>query len=385
MAASQTLRLGIFKWPLDSDEFTRVQMDTSHANLEARAGGFYYGATNPTSAEQYERSLFYNTTNQQLYFFNGTDASGAWIPLNDFIDSSRNINIGNGTATTINKVTITAPASSAILTVKNLKEVVFNNSVTFSGTDSATVNVGTGGTVAYLANKLNAFATTTSSELLSVLSDPTGTGSAVFATSPTLVTPNLGIATAVSVNKLAITAPATSATISIANGSTFATAGSFTLTLTATAATNVTLPTTGTLSTVAGIETLTNKSLSDTTSFVINAADTSKRLRFDVSGVTTATTRVLTVPNVNGTIVTTGDTGTVSNTMISAVDYTKVTGLQTWSDGRYYTETEINNAYLYQWGNRPTGAGGALTNARQIYVQADAPTSAQDGDLWFDL
>ena len=383
MAASQTPRLGIFKWPLDSDEFTRVQMDTSHANLEARAGGFYYGASNPTPAAQYERSLFYNTTNQQIYFFNGTDASGVWVPLNDFIDASRNINVGNGIATTINKVAITAPASNAILTIKNLKEVVFNNSVTFSGTDSATVNVGTGGTVAYVANKLNVFSSTTSSELLSVISDATGTGSLVFATSPTLVTPNLGVATAVSVNKLAITAPATAATLSIANGSTLATAGAFSLTLTATAATNVTFPTTGTLATIAGTETFTNKSLSDTTSFVINATDSSKRLRFDVSGVGGGMTRVLTIPNVDGTIVTTGDTGTVSSTMISALDYTKVTNLQTWADGRYYTETEINAAHVYQWGNRPSG--GALTNARQIYVQADAPASAQDGDLWFDL
>jgi hypothetical protein len=86
---------------------------------------------------------------------------------------------------------------------------------------------------------------------------------------------------------------------------------------------------------------------------------------------------------VNGTIITTGDTASVSNTMIDAVDYTKVTGLQTWGDGRYYTETEVNSAYVYQWAGRPSG--GAITNARQIYIQADAPASAQNGDLWFDL
>ena len=48
------------------------------------------------------------------------------------------------------------------------------------------------GTVALTANKLSAFAATTSSELLGVISDETGTGSLVFATSPTLVTPALG-------------------------------------------------------------------------------------------------------------------------------------------------------------------------------------------------
>jgi hypothetical protein len=57
----------------------------------------------------------------------------------------------------------------------------------------------------------------------------------------------LGAATATSINKVAITAPASSATLTLANGSTLATVGAFSTTLTATAATSVTLPTTGTL------------------------------------------------------------------------------------------------------------------------------------------
>lgn len=48
----------------------------------------------------------------------------------------------------------------------------------------------------------------------------TGTGNAVMATSPTLTTPTLGVASATSVNKVAITAPATSATLTIADGTT---------------------------------------------------------------------------------------------------------------------------------------------------------------------
>lgn len=48
----------------------------------------------------------------------------------------------------------------------------------------------------------------------------TGSGAMVGATSPTLVTPVLGVATATSINKLALTAPATSATLTIANGKT---------------------------------------------------------------------------------------------------------------------------------------------------------------------
>jgi hypothetical protein len=49
-----------------------------------------------------------------------------------------------------------------------------------------------GGGNAQTANPLSQFAATTSAQLAGVLSDETGSGSAVFATSPTLVTPALG-------------------------------------------------------------------------------------------------------------------------------------------------------------------------------------------------
>jgi len=76
----------------------------------------------------------------------------------------------------------------------------------------------------------------------------TGSGAVVaLATSPSFTTPTLGAASATSINKVAITAPATSATLTLVNGSTLATAGAFSTTLTATATTNVTLPTSGTL------------------------------------------------------------------------------------------------------------------------------------------
>lgn len=71
--------------------------------------------------------------------------------------------------------------------------------------------------------------TPTSANLAAALTDETGTGSAVFATSPSLVTPVLGVATASSINKVAITAPATSATLTIANAKTLTANSSLTL------------------------------------------------------------------------------------------------------------------------------------------------------------
>lgn len=70
----------------------------------------------------------------------------------------------------------------------------------------------------------------------------TGTGTPVLATSPTLVAPALGVATATSLNKVTITAPGTSATLTLITGSSLITAGAFALTLTSTATTNATLP-----------------------------------------------------------------------------------------------------------------------------------------------
>lgn len=120
--------------------------------------------------------------------------------------------LGVATATSINKVAITAPATGATLTIADGKTLTASNTLTFTGTDSSSVAFGAGGTVAYTSNKLSAFAATTSAELAGVISDETGSGSLVFATSPTLVTPVLGAATATSITgstgNLSITAAA---------------------------------------------------------------------------------------------------------------------------------------------------------------------------------
>jgi hypothetical protein len=76
--------------------------------------------------------------------------------------------------------------------------------------------------------------TTTGAQLnyLSAATGTTGTTSSnlVYSTSPTLVTPNIGAASATSINKVAITAPATSSTLTIADGKTFTASNTITLT-----------------------------------------------------------------------------------------------------------------------------------------------------------
>jgi hypothetical protein len=121
-------------------------------------------------------------------------------------------------------------SGTGTLTLGASKTATISNTLTFTGTDSSSVAFGTGGTVAYVANKLSVFAATTSAELAGVISDETGSGALVFGTSPTLTTPVLGVATATSINKVAITAPASAATLTIADGKTLTASNTITFT-----------------------------------------------------------------------------------------------------------------------------------------------------------
>ena len=207
--------------------------------------------------------------------------------------------LGVASATSINKVTITAPATGSTLTIADGKTLTASNTLTFTGTDSSSVAFGTGGTVAYTSNTLAVFAATTSSQLAGVISDETGSGALVFGTSPAIGTPTITGGTHSAITTLGIrdtsaafdvTVGATSSvtltagralTIDVQNAArtialggnislagtlttagAFTTSGAFGVTLTSTATTALTLPTTGTLATLAGSETLTNKTLS---------------------------------------------------------------------------------------------------------------------------
>jgi hypothetical protein len=69
------------------------------------------------------------------------------------------------------------------------------------------------------------FAATTSSQLAGVISDETGSGALVFATSPTLVTPNIGVATGTSFNSitgLSSTNPTMNGAVAVGTGTTVA-------------------------------------------------------------------------------------------------------------------------------------------------------------------
>jgi len=121
---------------------------------------------------------------------------------------------------------LTVSTTTGTLTVANGKTLATDNSVTFVGTDGSTVSYGTGGTIAYTANNLSVFASTTSAQLAGVISDETGSGSLVFADTPTLVTPILGTPTSGNLSNCTnIPVNQATGTLAVANGGTGLTSG----------------------------------------------------------------------------------------------------------------------------------------------------------------
>lgn len=312
---------GIPTWAPDGGLESRQYLDKDDLSKQFIIGdglaggspGVKFIAYDPVS--QKESSIFQNTSG--ALDFRALTSGGKFTFVGNSAASVAVVDVTGGisASTWFNKVTITAPASGATLTILNGKTLTQSNSLTYTGTDGSSVAFGAGGTVAYVANKLSVFAATTSAELAGVISDETGsgllvfatsptlttpllgtptsgtltnctglpistgvsglgagvatflatpssanfaaavtgetgTGGVVFDTSPTLVTPTIGVATATSINKVAITAPATSATLTIADGKTLTVNN--TLTLAGTDSTTHTFP--ATTSSVARID-----------------------------------------------------------------------------------------------------------------------------------
>ena len=313
----------------------------------------------------------------------GTTGTGQMV-----FDSSPTLispSLGAATATSVNKLTITTPATGATLTVADGKIVTVNNTLTLNGSDGITVNFGTtGGTVAYTGGNLSAFSITTSTDLAGVISDETGTGQLVFNTSPSLVTPVLGVAAATSINKISITTPATGATLTLSDGSTLSLDGGYSTTFTANGTTTVVLPTTGTLATQAGAETFTNKTINLANNTLTGTvAQFNAALSDDnfvtLTGIETITNKTLVAPILTSPTLTTPVLGIATATSINKVNFTTPANSATLTiaDGKTAT---INNSVTLLGADGSAvefGGGGNIAYKGDTLAQFNTTTSSQ--------
>lgn len=70
MAVETTTRLSLYTWSDSNDEFTRVQMTSSHESLEDNVGIFISASnpTPPTASTANERAFYWDSSSDKLYF-----------------------------------------------------------------------------------------------------------------------------------------------------------------------------------------------------------------------------------------------------------------------------------------------------------------------------
>jgi len=160
-----------------------------------------------------------------------TTGSGSVVLATSPTLTTPNIGAATGTSLSVSgQLTSTVATGTAPLAVTSTTKVDNLYVARAALADTVTTNANLTGPI------------TSSGNATSVASQ-TGTGSKfVMDTSPTLVTPTLGVASATSINKVTITAPATGSTLTLADGKTLTV--SKTLTLTGTDGTTQTFPST---------------------------------------------------------------------------------------------------------------------------------------------
>ena len=241
-----------------------------------------------------------DSTKHTIRVYDGSTAGGFEIAKADLSNTTA---ITSTSTTTLTNKSLSDSTTYFIDETDTTKKFQFQASGITTGTTRTLTIPDATGTVALTSNKLSTFAATTSAELAGVISDETGSGALVFATSPTLVTPNLGTPTSLTLTNatgLPVSGITASTTTALGVGS--IELGHATDTTIARSSAGVVTIEGVTISTESNTLTFTNKSLSDSTTYFIDETDATKKFQFQASGITTATTRTLTIPDASGTI-----------------------------------------------------------------------------------
>lgn len=196
-----------------------------------------------------------------------------------------------------------------------------------------------------------------------------------------------------SLNKVTITAPATSATLTIANGKTLTTSN--TLTLAGTDSTTMTFPSTS--QTIAGLAVssqvfTTAQTFRATSAIRSEAASTQDAIviagraggtssyAVTITPATLSASSTLTLPNTTGTVITTGDTGTVTNTMLAgSIANSKTTATSSNTASAIVARDSSGNFTAGTITATLSGSASTLTTSRTIQTSLSS-TSASSFD-----
>jgi hypothetical protein len=297
------------------------------------------------------------------------------------VDGANYIPIVGTTATqTLTNKTLTSPTLTTPALGTPASGVMTNVTGTASGltAGNVTTNANLTGHITSVGNAavLGSF---TSAQLLAALTDETGSGAAVFATSPTLVTPTLGVATATSVNKVAITSPATGSTLTIADGKTLT--ASNTLTFTGTDSSSVAFGAGGTVLYSGGaLGTPSSGTLTNATGLPVSGITASTSIALGVGSVelghatdTTLTRSSAGVLAVEGVVVpTVSSTNTLTNKTISGASNTL---------SNIANSSLTNSAITLAGTSVALGGSFTATNMLDAIKTVDGAGSGLDADL----
>ena len=295
-------------------------------------------------------------------------------------------NTGTGAKTVKNTsgTGISVPAGKATLVFNNGTDVVDAASYFTSLTLGSALSVASGGTgiTSFGSGVATFLGTPSSANLAAALTDETGSGSAVFATSPTLVTPNLGTPSTLvltSATGLPLSSGVTGI-LPVANG------GTATATPSLIQGSNITITGTwpnqtiassnsgGTVTSVGGTGTVNGISLSGSVSTSGNLT-----LGGTLSGVDLASQVTGTLPIANG------GTGTTSTTFVNAA--TNVTGTLPVANGGTGASTLTSNNVLLGNGSSavqfiaPGSTGNVLTSDGSTWASTPPAGIPVGGEL----